>query len=201
VLVDRLDIMTEHAPPECPSAKGTVEALFRWMTQRYARRLPTPSHGMPDAQAAAQAGALTLEEPERSFFRAIVDDYQQSWDGLRRQTRAVLWEEAVRHTGVPQYVGAPDDRKLLLRTAANRKVRSHTYRVHDGSHLSFQGQWSVCPGLLTRLQGKDLDLSYDRRALAVMYLVIEGTDVGEAYCPACMGQRESPVGGRSPATG
>lgn len=96
---------------------------------------------MHDAEAAAQAGAMTLEELERYFFRAIVDDDQQSWDGLRRQTRAVLWEEAVRQTGVPQYLGAPDDLKLLLRKAANRKVRSHKYRVHDGSRLSFQGQW------------------------------------------------------------
>ncbi len=33
VLVDRLGIITEQAPPYCPSAKGTVESLFRWMTQ------------------------------------------------------------------------------------------------------------------------------------------------------------------------
>ena len=44
---------------------------------------------------------MTLEELERYFFRAIVDDYQQSWDGLRRQTRAVLWEEAVRKRASP----------------------------------------------------------------------------------------------------
>ena len=71
------------------------------MTQRFERRLPNTSHGMHDAEAAAQAAAMTLEELERYFFRAIVDDYQQSWDGLRRQTRAMLWEEAVRQTGVP----------------------------------------------------------------------------------------------------
>jgi len=34
VLVDRLGIITEQAPPYAPSAKGTVESLFRWMTQR-----------------------------------------------------------------------------------------------------------------------------------------------------------------------
>ena len=191
VLVDRLGIITEQAPPYCPSAKGTVESLFRWMTQRFERRLPNTSHGMHDAEAAAQAGAMTLEELERYFFRAIVDDYQQSWDGLRRQTRAVLWEEAVRQTGVPQYLGAPDDLKLLLMKAANRKVRSHKYRVHDGSRLSFQGQWYVCPGLLNRLQGKDLELYYDRRDISVIYLFVEGTYVGEAYCPAFMGQRIS----------
>src|SRR5207245_7300818 len=101
----RLGIITEQAPPYCPSAKGTVESLFRWMTQRFERRLPNTSHGLHDAEAAAQAGAMTLEELERYFFRAIVDDYQQSWDGLRRQTRAVLWEEAVRQTGVRQLLG------------------------------------------------------------------------------------------------
>src|SRR5712692_5832902 len=191
VLVDRLGIITEQAPPYCPSAKGTVEALFRWMTQRFERRLPNTSHGIHDAEAAAIAGAMTLEELERCFFRAIVDDYQQSWDGLRRQIRTVLWEEAVRQTGVPQYLGAPDDLKLLLMKAANRKVRSHKYQVHDGSRLSFQGQWYVCPGLLNRLQGKDLELYYDRRDISVIYLFVEGTYVGEAYCPAFMGQRIS----------
>src|SRR5437016_8590338 len=148
VLVDRLGIITEQAPAYCPSAKGTVEALFRWMTQRYARRLPNTSYGVHDAQAAAQAGAMTLEELERYFFRAIVDDYQQSWDGLRRQTRAVLWEGAVSLSGVPQYLGAPDDLKLLLMKARNRKAPSHAYQVHDRSRLSFQGRWYTCPGLL-----------------------------------------------------
>ncbi|TMD69729.1 MAG: hypothetical protein E6I91_01380 [Chloroflexi bacterium] len=191
VLVDRLGIITEQAPPYCPSAKGTVEALFRWMTQRFERRLPNTSYGVHDAEAAAQAGAMTLEELERYFFRAIVDDYQQSWDGLRRQIRAVLWEEAVRQTGVPQYLGAPDDLKLLLMKAVNRKAPSHGYRVHDGSRLSFQGRWYTCPGLLNRLQGKEFDLYYDRRDVSVIYLFVEGSYVGEAYCPAFMGQRVS----------
>jgi transposase len=191
VLVDRLGIITEQAPPYCPSAKGTVEALFRWMTQRFERRLPNTSHGIHDAQAAAQAGAMTLEELERYFFRAVVDDYQQSWDGLRRQTRAVLWEEAVRQTGVPQYLGAPDDLKLLLMKAVNRKTLSHYYQVHDRSRLSFQGRWYTCPGLLSRLAGREFDLYYDRRDVSVVYLFVEGGYVGEAYCPQFMGQRIS----------
>src|SRR5262249_14996334 len=49
VLVDRLGIITEQAPPYAPSAKGTVEALFRWMTQRFERRLPNTSYGAHDA--------------------------------------------------------------------------------------------------------------------------------------------------------
>jgi hypothetical protein len=191
VLVDRLGIITEQAPPYCPSAKGTVESLFRWMTQRFERRLPNTSYGVHDAEAAAQAGAMTLEELERYFFRAIVDDYQQSWDGLRRQTRAALWEEAVRQTGVPQYLGAPDDLKLLLMKARNRKAPGHGYQVHDRSRLSFQGRWYTCPGLLNRLQGKEFEIYYDRRDVSVLYLFVEGSYVGEAYCTQFMGRRVS----------
>jgi len=154
VLLDRLGIITEQAPPSCPSATGTVQALFRWMTQRYARRLPNSSYGVHDAQA----GAMTREELERYFFRAIVDDDQHNCAGLRRQTRALLWEEAVRHTGVPHYLGAPDDLKLLLMKALNRQTLAHRYRVHDGSRLSFQGRCYTCPGLLNRLQGKEFEL-------------------------------------------
>ncbi len=127
------------------------------------RRLPNTSHGIHDADAAAEAGGMTLEELERYFIRAIVDDYQQSWDGLRRQKRDVLWEEAVRQRGVPQYLGAPDDLKLLLMKAQNRKVRSHGYHVHDRSPLSFQGNWYICPGLLNRLADREFEIYYDRR--------------------------------------
>jgi hypothetical protein len=134
---------------------------------------------------------MALEELERYFYRAIVDDYQQSWDRLRRQIRSVLWEEAVRQTGVPQYLGAPDDLKLLLMKAQNRKASSHAYRVHDRSRLSFQGHWYVCPGLLSRLAGREFEIYYDRRDISVIYLFVEGSYVGEAYCQAFMGQRVS----------
>ena len=134
---------------------------------------------------------MTLEELERYFYRAIVDDYQQSWDGLRRQIRTVLWEEAVRQTGVPHYLGAPDDLKLLLMKAQNRKAGSHAYRVHDRSRLSFQGHWYTCPGLLSRLSNRDFEIYYDRRDISVIYLFVEGSYVGEAYCQAFMGQRVS----------
>lgn len=161
------------------------------MTQRFERRLPNTSYGVHDAKEAAEAGGMTLEELERYFFRAIVDDYLQSWDGLRRQIRVVLWEEAVRQTGVPQYLGAPDDLKLLLMKAVNRKASSHAYQVHDRSRLSFQGRWYTCPGLLSRLAGKDFELYYDRRDISVIYLFVEGVYVGEAYCPQFMGRRVS----------
>ncbi len=191
VLVDRLGIITEQAPPYCPSAKGTVESLFRWMTQCFERRLPNTSFGIHDAQKAAEAGGMTLEELEGYFIRSIVDDYQQNWDGLRRQKRNILWEEAVRQTGVPQYLGAPDDLKLLLMKAQNRKLSSHAYRVHDRSRLSFQGNWYVSPGLLNRLAGREFEIYYDRRDVSVIYLFVDGNYVGEAYCPAFMGQRVS----------
>jgi transposase len=191
VLVDRLGIITEQAPPYGPSAKGTVEAIFRWMTQRFERRLPNTSYSVHDANAAAAAGGMTLEELERYFIRAIVDDYQQSWDGLRRQKRDVLWDDAVRQTGVPQYLGAPDDLKLLLMKAQNRKVRGHAYHVHDRSRLSFQGNWYVCPGLLNRLADREFEIYYNRRDISVIYLFVDGSYVGEAYCPAFMGQRIS----------
>ena len=47
------------------------------MTERFEKRLPNSSYGVHDAEAAAQAGGMTLEELERCFYQAIVDDYQQ----------------------------------------------------------------------------------------------------------------------------
>jgi Mu transposase-like protein len=191
VLVDRLQITTEQAPPYCPSAKGTVESLFRWMTQRFERRLPNTSYGVHDAQAAATAGGMTLEELERCFYQAVVDDYQQAWDELRWQRRAVLWEQAVAQSGVPPYLGSPDDLKLLLMKAINRKTPHHGYRTSSGNRLSFQGRWYVCPGLLSRLAGREFDVYYDRRDVGVLYIFVEGEYVGEAYCPQLMGGRVS----------
>lgn len=201
VLGDRLGIITEQAPPSCPSAKGTVESLFRWMTQCFERRFPNTSFGIHDAHKAAEAGGLTLEELEGSFIRSIVDDSQQHWDGLRRQKRNILWEEAVRQTGVPQYLGAPDDLKLLLMKAHNRTLSSRASHVHDRSRLSFQGNGSVSPGVLNRLAGREFEIYYDRRDVSVMYLFVDGSSVGEASCPAFMGQRESRMGGQSDASG
>jgi hypothetical protein len=191
VLVDRLGIITEQAPPYAPSAKGTVESLFRWMTQRFERRMPNTSHGVNDATLAAETGGMTLEELERCFYQAIVDDYQQAWDQLRRQRRSVLWEHAVAQSGVPQYLGSPDDLKLLLMKAVNRKTPGHGYRVSEGNRLSFQGRWYVCPGLLSRLAGREFEVYYDRRDVGVLYLFVDGIYLGEAYCPQLMGGRIS----------
>jgi transposase len=191
VLVDRLGIITEQAPPYAPSAKGTVESLFRWMTQRFEKRLPNTSYGVHDAETAAQAGAMTLEELERCFYQAIVDDYQQAFDDLRRQRPCVLWEQAAAQSGVPQYLGSPDDLKLLLMKAVNRKTPHHGYHTSSGNRLSFQGRWYVCPGLLSRLAGREFEVYYDRRDVGVLYLFVEGVYVGEAYCPQLMGGRVS----------
>src|SRR6266542_3045647 len=161
------------------------------MTQRFERRLPNTSYGVHDAQAAAQSGGMTLEELERCFYQAVVDDYQQDWDELRRQRRCVLWEQAVAQSGAPQYLGSPDDLKLLLMKAVNRKTPHHGYRVHDGNRLSFQGRWYVCPGLLSRLQGREFEVYFDRRDVGVIYLFVDGVYVGDAYCPQLMGGRVS----------
>src|SRR5438876_806269 len=179
VLVDRLGITTEQAPSYAPSAKGTVESLFRWMTERFEKRLPNSSYGVHSAETAAQAGGMTLEELERCFYRAIVDDYQREFDTLRQQRRFILWEQAVAASGVPQYLGSPDDLKLLLMKAQNRKTPHHGYRVQNSNRLSFQGRWYVCPGLLSRLRGREFDLYYDRRDVGVLYIFVEGEYVGE----------------------
>lgn len=191
VLVDRLGIITEQAPPYAPSAKGTVELIFGWMTERFEKRLPNSSYGVHDAETAAQAGGMTLEELERCFYQAIVDDYQQDWDSLRGQRRYALWEQAVAQSGVPRYLGSPDDLKLLLMKAVNRKTPGNGYRVQSGNRLSFHGRWYICPGLLSRLQGREFDLYYDRRDVGVLYIFVDGSYVGEAYCPQLMGSRVS----------
>jgi hypothetical protein len=161
------------------------------MTQRFERRLPNTSYGVHDAEASAQAGGMTLEELERCFYQAVVDDYQQAWDPLRRQRRSLLWEHAVAQSGVPRYLGSPDDLKLLLMKAVNRKTPDHRYRVQSGSRLSFHGRWYVSPGLLNRLSGREFEGYYDRRDISVLYLFVAGSYVGEAYCTEFMGGRVS----------
>ena len=102
-----------------------------------------------------------------------------------------VYKQAVAASGVPQYLGSPDDLKLLLMKAQNRKTPHHGYRVQNGNRLSFQGRWYVCPGLLSRLRGREFDLYYDRRDISVLYIFVEGCYVGEAYCPQLMGGRVS----------
>src|SRR5215813_3616234 len=75
--------------------------------------------------------------------------------------------------------------------AINRKTPHHGYRTSSGNRLSFQGRWYVCPGLLSRLQGREFEVYYDRRDVGVLYLFVAGGYIGEAYCPQLMGGRVS----------
>jgi hypothetical protein len=103
-----------------------------------------------------------------------------TFDSTRRQRCCVLWEQAVAQSGVPQYLGSPDDLKLLLMKAVNRKTLHHGYHVQNSNRLSFQGRWYVCPGLLSRLRGREFDVYYDRRDVGVLYIFVEGEYGGAA---------------------
>jgi hypothetical protein len=197
VLVDRLGITTERAPSYAPSAKGTVEALFTWTTRKLEHRLPGTTkatageRGAYDSVGEAEKAGITLDVLEKLFIQAIVDGYMQEWDTLRRGRRIALWEESVRDKGLPRWMGAPDDLKLLLMKAVNRKnPATGRYAIAHGS-LSFLGRRYTSPGLLDRLRGREIDIYYDRRDISVIYLFLEGTLVGEAYCTDLMGKRMS----------
>jgi transposase len=198
VLVDRLGITTEQAPPYAPSVKGTVEALFTWVTRKFTHRLPgttkaTPAdRGAYDSVAEAEKAGITLDVLEKLFIQSIVDAYLQEWDHLRRGRRISLWEDGVREKGVPVYLGSSDDLKLLLMKAVNRKNPvTGRYAISPYRGLSFLGYRYVSPGLLDRLRGKEIDIYYDRRDISVIYLFEEGELRGEAYCTELLGQRMS----------
>jgi Mu transposase, C-terminal len=198
VLVDRLGITTEQAPPYAPSAKGTVEALFTWVTRKFTHRLPgttkasAADRGTYDSIAEAEKAGITLDVLEKLFIQAIVDGYMQEWDQLRRGRRMALWEDNVQEKGVPRYLGSPDDLKLLLMKAVNRKNPvTGRYAISPHRGLSFLGHRYVSPGLLDRLRGKEIDIYFDRRDISVIYLFEEGELRGEAYCTELLGQRMS----------
>lgn len=197
VLVDRLGIVTEQAPPYAPSAKGTVEALFTWITRKLIHRLPGTTKATPkdrgtyDSLSEAKKAGITLDVLEKWFIQAIVDAYMQEWDSLRRQKRSLLWQDSVQRMGVNRWLGSPDDLKLLLMKSANRKnPTTGRYAIRNGA-LSFLGRRYVSPGLLDRLRGKEITIYYDRCDISVIYLFLEGTLVGEAYCTEFMGRRVS----------
>ncbi len=176
-VVDRLGITTEQAPPYAPSAKGTVEALFTWITRKLTHRLPGTTKATPedrgtyDSKASAEKAGITLDILEKLFIQSIVDAYLQEWDHLRRGRRISLWEDSVREKGVPSYLGSPDDLKLLLMKAKNRKnPATGRYAISPSRGLSFLGYRYVSPGLLDRLRGKEIDIYYDRRDISVIYL-------------------------------
>src|SRR6266705_1985354 len=198
VVVDRLGITTEQAPPFAPSAKGTVEALFTWTTRKFEHRLPGTSKSTPQDRGAydslreAEKAGITLDVLEKLFIQAIVDGYMQEWNTLRRQTPMALWEASVREKGVPSFMGSQDDLKLLLMKAVNRKnLSTGRYTLHPHGGLSFLGRRYTSPGLLDRLRGKEFDIYYDRRDISVIYLFVDGLLVGEALCTEFMGRRVS----------
>lgn len=198
VVVDRLRIVTERAPRYAPSAKGTVEALFSWMTRKFEHRLPGTTKSSPqdrgtyDSAKEVKKAGITLDVLEKFFIQAIVDGYMQEWDKLRRQTRIALWNQNVQQYGVARWMGSQDDLKLLLMKAVNRKnPATGRYALHPHRGLSFLGRRYVSPGLLDRLRGKEIDIYYDRRDISVIYLVLDGQLVGEAYCIEFMGKRMS----------
>ena len=198
VLVDRLGIVTEQAPPYAPSAKGTVEAVFSWTTRKFEHRLPGTTKANPaergvyDSVREAKEAGITLDVLEKLFVQSIVDGYMQEWDALRRGKRMMLWQESVREKGIPRYLGSQDDLKLLLMKAINRKNPvTGRYAISPHQGLSFLGYRYVSPGLLDRLRGKEIDIYFDRRDISVIYLFLEGELVGEAYCTEVSGQRVS----------
>jgi transposase len=197
VLVDRLGITTQQAPPYAPSAKGTVEALFTWVTRKFTHRLPGTTKSTPrdrgtyDSAGEAEKAGITLDVLEKLFIQAIVDGYMQEWDKLRRQKRIALWEDAVRAMGVPRWMGSQDELKLLLMKAVNRKnPATGRYAIRHGE-LSFLGRRYTSPGLLDRLRGREIDIYFDRRDISVIYLFLEGELVGEAYCTEFLHRRVS----------
>ena len=197
VLVDRLGITTEQAPPYAPSAKGTVESLFTWVTRKVTHRLPgttkaTPvDRGMYNSVREAEKAGITLDVLEKLFIQAIVDGYMQEWDKIRRAKRSSLWEDAVQKTGIPRFMGSPDDLKLLLMKAVNRKNPATGHYAITQGRLSFLGRSYVSPGLLDRLRGREIDIHFDQRDISVIYLFLEGELVGEAYCTEFLHRRVS----------
>src|SRR2546421_233160 len=83
VLVDRLGITTQQAPPYTPSAKGTVEAVFTWVTRKFSHRLPGTTKSTPKERGAyesaceAEKAGMTFDVLEKLFIQAIVDGYMQ----------------------------------------------------------------------------------------------------------------------------
>jgi hypothetical protein len=198
VVVDRLHITTEQAPPFAPSAKGTVEALFTWTTKKFEHRLPGTTKSTPQDRGAydsvreAQKAGITLDVLEKLFIQAIVDCYMQESNSLRRQSPMILWEASVREKGVPRWMGSQDDLKLLLMKAVNRKnLATGRYTLHSHGGLSFLGRRYTSPGLLDRLRGKEFDIYFDRRDISVIYLFVGGLLVGEAYCTEFLQRRVS----------
>jgi hypothetical protein len=189
VVVDRLGITQRIAPPFAPDAKGIVEAVFRFMTERFAHRFPSTTMGSPrargqhDPEKEARRSGMTLSEFESYFYRAVVDGYMQDWDELRGGPRWKLWRDAEQLYGVPHWLGSSDELKLLLMRAHNIRRPDGLYPAHKNG-VNFMNHWYVGhDGLTARLKsaGKASAIYWDRRDMTTIYLAdANGTILGAA---------------------
>jgi hypothetical protein len=198
VLVDRFGINQSFAPPYAPSVKGVVEALFRWITERFTHRLAGTTKSSPtdrgtyDSQAGALRSGITFTDLEELFYRAIVDGYMQDWDELRQGPRNVIWDLDAAKFGVPQSMVSSDERKLLLKRSWNPKHPKGMYLVQGGG-VSFKGNWYVGEeGLTARLRDDYVAVLWDKRDIGTIYLMGEdATILGAAHCPKYASRRIS----------
>ena len=188
VIVDRLHIIEEKTPPYAPSVKGQVEEIWNWLNQKYVHRMPGTTKGNPaargayDSEAEAVKGGITFDLLEEYLVEAIVDDYMQGWDKLRRQRRYKLWNDAVEEYGAIPYLGNPNDLKLLLKRSVNRKdPDTGRYKVHPSKGINFQSYWYVNPHVTARLHGAQVTLRYSRRDITVVYVYLGHKYVGPVF--------------------
>ena len=189
VIVDRLQIIEEQAPPYAPPAKGIVENLFNWINKKYAHRLrgtiksSKEDRGAYDSEGEAVKAGITFDNLEEYFIEAIVDDYMQDWNDLRRQKRFQLWNDAVEEYGVVPYLGKQDDLKLLLMKAQSRKnATTGRYAVHDYKGISFRGRWYTNPNVIPYLHGDKVTIYYSRWDIVVIYLYRDNQYMGPVMC-------------------
>lgn len=189
VLVKRLGIVEEVAPPYMPDVKGSIEALFTWVVNRLITKMPGFTKGRDKKEfekEALQAG-ITFEEFETMFVQAIVDVYNQEWDDLRGQSRYALWmaSEKSNSFGTPKWIGSKDELKLLLmKEEQDRKVDRHG--------VSFKGRFYQNKEMLGGIVGKNVSIRYDKMDISVIYIYLnDGSYFCEAYCSELQGRRIS----------
>lgn len=199
VLVDRLHIYCDYAPPYTPQVKGHIEALFTWISKKLFHRLAATTKSNPtkrgpkhDPAREAEKAGITLELLEKYLIQAIVDGYMRERDDVRGGRRYRLWQDAVTTYGVNRYLGSTDDLLLLLMKSQNRKNKQKgRYAVHHNKGVNFRGRWYVAPKILDPLAGKQIEIRYDRRDISVLYIFHNGVYQGAVPCPELEGRRYS----------